>query len=109
MAISEQVLTYVVLLGELVGAGFVVPFNINASIFLPLPVGSYRVVFLHFGMEMLCVMSADIFDAKIIDGEIEHDGAPFLKPKAGGGGGFIVSFISEALAEEVVGKFTGLG
>ena len=32
-----------------------------------------------------------------------------MNPKAGGGGGFIVSFISEALAEEVVGKFTGLG
>ena len=32
-----------------------------------------------------------------------------MKPKAWGGGGFIVSFVSKALAEEDVGKFTGLG
>ena len=32
-----------------------------------------------------------------------------MDPKSGGGGGFIVSFVSEALAEEVIGKFTGLG
>ena len=32
-----------------------------------------------------------------------------MEPKAGGGGGSIVPYGSEALAEEVVGKFTGLG
>ena len=32
-----------------------------------------------------------------------------MEPKAGGGGSFIVPFGTEALAEEVVGKFTGLG
>ena len=68
MAISEQELSDVVFHGELVCAGFVVPFDINACIFLPLPVGSDRVVFLQCGKEMLCVMSANIFDAKIIDG-----------------------------------------
>ena len=68
MAISDQELSDVVFHGELEGAGFVVPFKINACVFLPLPVGSDHVVFLQCGEEMLCVMSADISDAKIIDG-----------------------------------------
>ena len=67
MAIYEQELPDVVLHGELSSAGFVVPFKINACVFLPLPVVSDRVVFLKCGKEMLCVMFADIFDAKIID------------------------------------------
>ena len=32
-----------------------------------------------------------------------------MEPKSGGSGGSIVPFGSEALAEEVVGKFTVLG
>ena len=43
---------------------------------------------------MLCVMFANIFDAKIINGYTEYDREPFVKPKAWGGGGFIVSFVS---------------
>ena len=109
MAITEQEFPDVVLRGESSGTVFVVPFKINVCIFLPLIVGSDRVVFLQCGEEMLCVMFADIFDAKIIDSYTEHDRAPFVNPNAGGGGGFILSFVSEALAEEVVGKFTGLG
>ena len=68
MAISEQELPDLVFHGESTGAGFVVPFKINACIFRPLIVGSDRVVFLQCGEEMLCVMFAEIFDAKIIDG-----------------------------------------
>ena len=68
MAISEQEFPDVVFHGELAGAGFVVPFKTNACVFLPLPVGSDRVVFLQCGKEMLCIVFADIFDAKIIDG-----------------------------------------
>ena len=66
MAISEEELPDVVLHGESAGTVFVVPFEINACIFLPLPIGSDHVVFLNFGEEMLCVMFTDIFDAKII-------------------------------------------
>ena len=58
---------------------------------------------------MLCVLFGHIFYAKIIDCYTEHDEAPFVEPKAGGGGGFILSFGIKVLAEEVVGKFTGLG
>ena len=83
----------------MVGTGFVVPFKINACVFLPLPVGSDRVVLLKCGEEMLCVMFADIFHAKIINGYTEHDGGASVEPKARGGGGFIVSFGSEALVE----------
>ena len=68
MAISEQEYPDVVLHGELAGAGFLLSFKINAWAFLLLPVGSDRVVFPQCGVEMLCVIFADIFDAKIIDG-----------------------------------------
>ena len=67
MAISKKELPYVVLHGESAGTVFVVPFNINTCVFPPLPVGSEGIVFLKCGKEMLCVMFADIFDAKIID------------------------------------------
>ena len=52
----EQELPDLVLHGESAVAGFVVPFNINACVFLPLPFGSDRVVFLQCGEEMLCMM-----------------------------------------------------
>ena len=109
MAIYEKELVDVVLHGESAGTGFVVTFEINASILLLLPVGSDRVVFLKCVEDMLCMMFAEIFDAKILDDYTEHDGAPFVDPKAGGSGGFIVSFVREVHVEQVVGKFTGLG
>ena len=68
MVISEKELLDLVLHGESAGTGFVVPLNINACAFLPLRVGSDRVVFLKCGEEVLCVMFAKIFDAKIING-----------------------------------------
>ena len=55
------------------------------------------------------MMFSDIFDAKIINGQTENDRVPFVKPKACGGGGFIVYFVIQALAEEFFGKFTGMG
>ena len=94
MDIYEKEFPDVVLYGESAGAGFAVPFKINACVFLLLPVGSDRLVFLKRGEDMLCVMFSDIFDAKIIDGYIEHDGATFVEPKAGVGVGFVVSFVS---------------
>ena len=68
MAISEKELADGVFRGESAGAGFVVPFKINTCVFLPLPVSSDHVVFLQCVEEILCVLFADIFDAKIIDG-----------------------------------------
>ena len=68
ISISDKELLDVFLHSELAGAGFLVPFNINACVFLPLLVGSDRGVFLNCGEEMLCVIFANIFDAKIIDG-----------------------------------------
>ena len=109
MAISEKKFPDVVLHGDLSGTVFVVPLKINICIFLLLPVDSDHVVFLKCGEETLRVFFAHIFDAKIIDYYTEHDGAPFVEPKAEGGGGFIVPFGIEALAEEVVGKFSSQG
>ena len=68
MVVSEKDFPDVVLHGESAGTGFVVPSNINACVFLPLPVSRDHLVFLKCGEEMFCVMSANIFDAKIIDG-----------------------------------------
>ena len=68
MSISEKEFPGLFLCGESAGTGFVVPFKINACVYLPLPVGSDRVVFLKCGEEMVCVIFTDIFDAKIIDG-----------------------------------------
>ena len=68
MAISEEELADAVFRGELEGAGFLVPFNINTCVFLPLPVSSERVVFLQCVEEIFCVLFAEIFDAKIING-----------------------------------------
>ena len=67
MAISEEELADVVFSGDSSGAEFVVPFKINTCIFLPLPVSSDRVVFLQCVKEMLYLLFADIFDAKIIN------------------------------------------
>ena len=68
MAVSEREFPDVVLHGELAGTGFVVPFKINSCLFIPLPFGSDRVVFLKCVEEMFCVLFADILDAKIIGG-----------------------------------------
>ena len=64
MVISEKELLDVVLHSESAGTGFLVPLEINACMFLPLPVGSDRVVLLKCGEEMLCMLFANIFDAK---------------------------------------------
>ena len=68
MAISEEELADLTFHGESAGAGFVVPFNVNTCVFLLLPFSSDRVVLLQCVEEMLCVLFANIFDAKIIDG-----------------------------------------
>ena len=68
MVIPEKELADVISHGELEGAGFVVLFKINTCIFLPLPVSNDRVLFLQCVKEILCVLFADIFNAKIIDG-----------------------------------------
>ena len=68
MAISDQEFPDVVFRGDSAGAGFVVPFKINTCVFPPLPVSGDRVVFLKCAEEMFCVLFADIFNTKIIDG-----------------------------------------
>ena len=68
MAISEKEFPDVVLHGKLEGTGFSVPFNINACVFFSLLVGSDRLLLLKCGKDILYVIFANIFDAKIIDG-----------------------------------------
>ena len=45
----------------------------------------------------------DVLYTKIIGLEYEEDGAPFLGPKARGGGGMVVSRCVEARFKEIVG------
>ena len=42
---------------------------------------------------------AYIFDAKIINNEYKHNGAPFMAPKPWRSGGFVVASIIKARAE----------
>ena len=42
---------------------------------------------------------AHILDAKIINNEYKHNGAPFVAPKPWHSGGFIVSIVVNARAE----------
>ena len=45
------------------------------------------------------VVSAYILNAKIINNENEHDGAPFVAPKSWRGSRFVVSIVVKACAE----------
>ena len=48
---------------------------------------------------MAKVAVAHILDAEIVDNEDKQNGAPFVAPKAGCGGGIVVAYLIEALAE----------
>ena len=55
------------------------------------------------------MFATDVFDAKIVDDQDELDGAPYVSPEARCGSSLVVPRRSELLAEEVVGKPSGLG
>ncbi len=54
------------------------------------------------------MLFSDIFDAKVIHYETEHDWLPSVMPKAWRGGGFVVAGGIKLLPEEVVGKYACL-
>ena len=53
--------------------------------------------------EVVGMLAANIFDAKIVDDQDELDGAPNVSPEAWRRGGLMVSRRVEPFAEEVVG------
>ena len=58
---------------------------------------------------MKCVLFVAIFDAKVINNKDKRDVACVVLPKPGCVTAFVVAVGSEALAEKVVGKDSGLG
>ena len=48
---------------------------------------------------MVKVVVTYIINAKIINNENKHDGAPFVAPKSGCGSFFVVSIVVKACAE----------
>ena len=59
--------------------------------------------------EVVGMLAADVFDAKIVNDQDKLDGAPYMSPEARCGSRFVVPRHSELLAEEVVGEPSGLG
>jgi hypothetical protein len=66
--------------GETARALGVVPREVDAGVFLALPVFRDCVVLLKDGTEVQSVAFSDVFDAKVIDDEGECDGAPPVTP-----------------------------
>ena len=50
-----------------------------------------------------------ILYTKIVDNEDKEDGAPFVAPKARGGGGMLAPRCIDACFDELVGKHASLG
>ncbi len=67
------------------------------------------VVFFESLAKMIQVGITNVLDGKVVNNECKHDGAPFVVPKPGVGGCFIVVKIGEAVSEEFVGKDACLG
>ena len=59
--------------------------------------------------EVVGMLAADVFDAKIVDDQEKLDGEPYVSPEARCGSRFVLPRLSESLAEEVVGDPSGLG
>jgi hypothetical protein len=51
----------------------------------------------------------NILHPKVINYEAEFDGMPFVVPEAWGGFGLVISFVTKAGLEEIIGKNASLG
>ncbi len=57
---------------------------------------------------MLCVLAANILNAKIVNDEGKYDGSPSVAPEAGCSWSLVVSVLVKAGCEQIVGQLTGL-
>ena len=103
MVVFDKEGVNVVIHGEATGAHGVVPDQVNAGIEVALPVLGEVVVLFDDVTKVVGMLDANIFDAKVVDDESEHDGSPFEPPEAGGGIKLVVSCRVEAFFEEFVG------
>jgi hypothetical protein len=92
----------VVIHREATGALCVVPGQVDAGIEVAKPVFGEVVVFYDV-TKVMGMLNANIFDAKVVYNEGEHDGSPFVMPEAGGGIELVVSCLVEAFFKEFVG------
>ena len=93
----------VVIHGEAAGAHGVIPGQVDASIEVAKPVLGEVVVLFYDVREVMGVLNANIFDAKVVYDEGEHDGLPFVLPEARGGIKLVVACLVEAFLKEFVG------
>ena len=82
----------------------IIPFKVNPSEFLPLPVGCYLVVLLKDFEEMYCVLLPEIFDAEIIHYQDELDKAPFMAPEPRCCGCLVVACFIKLCTQQVIRK-----
>jgi hypothetical protein len=86
----------------------VVPFDSEATIKFAFPVGGNGVKVLQGIDEMVGIVFANIFDAKVVDDEAEGDVAALVSPKAGGARRWGVAVFGEVGLESNVGEEAGL-
>ena len=89
----------VVIHGEPAGSSSVVPSQVDASIEVAMPVFGKVIVLLDYVTEVKTMLNADVFYAKVIDNEGEHDGMSFVSPEAWRMVSFIISICGQSLAE----------
>ena len=86
----------------------VVPFDSEATIKFAFPVGGKGVKVLQGIDEMVGIVFANIFDAKVVNNEAEGDVTALVPPKAGGLRRWGVAVFGEVGLESNVGKEAGL-
>jgi hypothetical protein len=86
----------------------VVPFDSEATIKFPFPVGGNGVKVLQGIDKMVGIVFANIFDAKVVNDEAEGDVTALVSPKAGGARRWGVAVYGEVGLESNVGKEAGL-
>ena len=82
MVIFEEEGCNIFLHGELTGSLGVVPGKVDAGVKIAAPVFGDVVVFLDDVAQVMGMLEANVFDTEVVDDESEHDGSPFVAPKA---------------------------
>ena len=89
--------------GEVDGSFDIVQFECYPTVLeFASPIFSDAVVFADAVVEIISVLSADIFDSKIVDHKGKYDRAPFVTPEPGCVATLVVSFGFQSFGEKLV-------
>ena len=77
--------------------------DVNARKFHAISVSGDCVVVLQGSKEVISMRSIDILNAKVINDEQKHYGAPLMSPQAGCGSTLVVPMLSKSVGEQVIG------